>query len=229
MIKNYRSFNTPGERLRYIREELLNNLSRAKLNKKYGISEDTLKFWEGSDHLGKNALQACINLYLNENIVLTEEWIAEGKGVCPKVYLDLSRYFNELSAPYENSKVHDEILMLKEIDFFKNSSSNAVVYLIKDESMLPFYAPKDYVGGRFRVGEDALKFCTGKDCIIEIKNNEKLFGRLTRNKTNDGYNLTCLNPAWGSVPQPIIFNIDIVCAAPVIWHRRFDYFNNLSS
>lgn len=221
-----RSLNTPGERLRYVREELLNNISRAKLHKKHGVSEDTLKFWEGCDHLGKNALQACINLYLNENIILTEEWIAEGKGVCPKVYLDLSRYFNEQRAPYENNKVHDEILLLKEIDFFKNSSPNAVVYLVKDESMLPFYAPKDYVGGRFRVGKESIKHCRNKDCIVEIKSGEKLFGRLLQNQAGSAYNLACLNPLWGapSAPPPVLFNIDVVCAAPIIWHRRFDPF-----
>lgn len=223
--------NTPAERLKYIREIM--RLSRSYLEDKYRLSAATLKAWEnGSSRLTEKGLKRCIDVYHQEGILVAREWLLNGSGLSPRVSLDMGKYLaSELSYPrHDNPDAELQIkegvakvyeadenkCILREAAFFKESYSNAVVLMVTNNDMEPVYQVGDYVGGRFRYGKD-VDIGVKRDCIIRLKNGELLLRRLFKNGGGH-YNLACVNPAPKSV-NPIMFNVDIECVAPVVWHR----------
>lgn len=209
--------NTPGERLRYVRSLL--RVSRAYLQEKYGIPEVTLKSWEnGTTKLTKIGAERCVEIYRNEGFIVSEDWILDGIGLDPKATVTVSHYFStptSKSLPSED----DEIAMVRDANLFKESHSNAVIMIVSNDDMRPFYKPGDYVGGKMRFGNDLFN-AINKDCIVHLKNGERFFRRLIKNSSG-GYNLTCLNPNE-ETSEPVLFNVDVDGAAPIIWHRWKD-------
>lgn len=220
---------TPADRLKYVRK--LVRLSRPAIEEKYHLSAATLKAWEnGQAPLTAKGIKRCIDIYRKEGVILNKEWIMTGEGLSPKLSLDMSHYFaSELQYPARDNKglVKEENLLpyskddnaaiLREADFFKKLYPDAIVLTVTNDDMEPVYQIGDYVGGRFRYGDDiatALK----RNCIVRLKTGELLIRRIYKSNIGKYYNLACINPTC-SAEEPILFNIDIECAAPIIWHR----------
>jgi hypothetical protein len=206
-----------GERLRYIRAML--RVSRSYLQEKHGLPEVTLKAWEsGTVNVTQSGVKRCIEVYKQEGLIVNEDWILEGIGLDPTSQLSVGRYFStptHKDLPIED----DEIAMIRDANDFKEKYSNAVVMIVSNDEMRPFFKPGDYVGGKMRFG-DEIQSCINKNCIIKLKNNDQYFRRLIKNSRN-GYNLACLNPNENT-EEPVLYNADIEGAAPVIWHRWKD-------
>ncbi|GAB4392678.1 MAG: helix-turn-helix transcriptional regulator [Gammaproteobacteria bacterium] len=212
---------SPGQRLKYIREELL-KLSRVKIFDKYGLSADTLAAWEnGKLKLSEKGLERCIKIYNAENLIVTREWLLTGKGLSPKFSLELNRYFKTNPTEKPNQPFDDTMLMVKEIDFFQSLAPHSVTALVPNDDMLPLYAAGDHVGGRLRYAKE-IATCIGKDCIVKTQDGATYIRRIAKNTKAQGYNLVCLNPAWNGNPEPVLFNVKLEAAAPIIWHRRQD-------
>ncbi|TAK73871.1 MAG: hypothetical protein EPO11_07750 [Gammaproteobacteria bacterium] len=207
----------PGKRLKYIRSLL--RVSRAYLQEKYGLPEVTLKSWENeTTSLTHSGAKRCVDAYRGEGLIVSEDWIMEGVGLDPKTTVTVSHYFANPTSK-ELSLEDDEVAMVREANAFKESYPNAVIMIVSNDDMRPFYRPGDYVGGKMRFGE-AIKVFINKDCIIYLKNGERFFRRFIKNSVG-GYNLTCLNPNENTV-EPVLYNVDVDGVAPVIWHRWKD-------
>lgn len=208
---------TPGERLKYIRSLL--RVTRAYLQEKYSLPEVTLKSWEnGTTNLTQAGAKRCVEIYLNEGMIVSEDWIIEGMGLDPTASVKVSQYFatpTDKELPTED----DEVRMFRDANFFKESHSGIVIMVVSNDDMRPFYKPGDYIGGKMRLGE-IIDTAINKDCIIYLKNGERFFRRLIKNHTN-GYNLTCLNPNE-TTAEPVLYDVEIEGAAPIIWHRWKD-------
>lgn len=152
-------------------------------------------------------------------MVISKSWLLTGEGLDPQMSFKLGKYFSTVENIENSQGESDEFLMMKEAEFFKNTTKNTIVLLITNQEMLPFYGPGDYIGGRLQSKERVDEFL-GKDCIIMIKSGSQYFRRLSKSSTDGSYNLVCLNPIWGSTLEPVIFDVDIEYIAPVIWHRR---------
>lgn len=206
-----------GERLKYIRGLL--KVSRAYLQDKYGIPEITLKSWENeTTKISKSGVTRCIEMYKSEGILVSEDWILFGVGLDPKVSVDVSQYFSiptNKDLPIED----DEVAMIRDANVFKENNKNAVVMVVSNDDMRPFYYPGDYIGGKMRFNEN-IETALNKDCIVYLKNGEKFFRRVIKNHLGS-YNLTCLNPNE-TTTEPVLYAVDIEGAAPVIFHRRKD-------
>ena len=217
LIQTTEKLNTRGKRLKYIRSLL--RVSRAYLQEKYNLPEVTLKSWEnGTTILTKSGAERCVEIYRNEGMIISEDWILEGIGIDPKTTVSVGHYFatpTSKNLPLED----DEVAMIRDANLFKKSYPNAVVMIVSNDDMRPFYKPGDYVGGKMCY-EKELSKAVNKDCIIYLKNGEKFFRRLIRNYKS-GYNLVCLNPNENT-SEPVLYNIDVESAAPVIWHRWKD-------
>ena len=208
---------TPGNRLKYIRSIL--RVSRAYMQEKYSLPEVTLKSWEnGTTKLTQSGAQRCVEAYRNEGLIVSEDWIMEGIGLDPKSTVTVSHYF-ATPTNQEISFEDDELAMVRDANLFKESHPNAVVMLVSNDDMRPFYLPGYYIGGKMRY-DDKIGLSVNKDCIIYLKNGERYFRRLIRSNSG-GYNLTCLNPNE-TTAEPVLFNVDIESVAPVIWHRWKD-------
>ena len=221
MISNLPKLKNPAERIKFIRENLL-KLSRAKIAKKYGLSADTLAAWEnGKIAISEKGIQKCIKIFNAENLLVSREWILNGAGLNPNFSFEFRNYFRTLDVSQPEEKIDDTLLIAKEINYFMTLTSNSIIGLIVSDDMLPLYSQGDRVGGRYRYGKD-ISDCVGKDCIIMTKDGAKYIRRLAKNLNGKTYNLVCLNPEWGGNPEPIIFDVEVECVAPIIWHRRSD-------
>lgn len=217
LIDEIEKLNTKNKRLKYIRSLL--RVSRAYLQEKYSLPEVTLKSWEnGTTALTKSGVERCVEIYRNEGIIVSEDWILGGIGLDPKMTVSVSHYFStpiNKNLPLED----DEFAMLRDANVFKENHSNAIVMIVSNDDMRPFYKPGDYIGGKIRQGK-CFDFAINKDCIIHLKNGEKFFRRLIQNSAGK-YNLTCLNPNENT-SEPVLYDVEIESAAPVIWHRWKD-------
>ena len=211
-----RNLETAGSRLKYLRAIL--RLTRAYIEKKYKLPEITLKSWEnGTIKLSKNGVKRCVTVYKSEGLLVDENWIAEGKGLDPTVRFSVGHYFSvpsNVALPVEED---DEVAMLQDADVFKNRYSNAVIMIVSNDEMSPYYEPGDYVGGRLRAMNE-LEMIINKDCIIYLKGGGQYFRRIYQDSLGR-YNLACLNPI-GKTSEPVIFNADIEWAAHVTWIRK---------
>lgn len=212
-----KNLSSPGERLRYIRAML--RVSRSYLQEKYDIPEVTLKAWENETvNITPAAIKRCIEAYQQEGLVISEDWIVEGIGLDPTSQLAVGRYFSmptQKDLPIED----DEIAMIRDANEFKEKYSNAVVMIVSNDEMRPFFKPGDYVGGIMRFGKD-IPYGINKNCIVHLKNEAQYFRRLIKNPKGE-YHLVCLNPDVNT-QEPVLYNVDIAGVAPVIWHRWKD-------
>lgn len=207
----------PGERLKYVRSLL--RLSRSYLQEKYGLPEVTLKSWENdTTKLTQAGAQRCVEVYRSEGLIVSKDWIMQGIGLDPKQTVTVSHYFATPTIK-ELPTEDDEVAMMRDGNAFKESYPNAVVMIVSNDDMRPFYWPGDYIGGKMRYG-DAIETAVNKDCIIYLKNGERFFRRLIKNSAG-GYNLTCLNPNEATA-EPVLYNVEIDSVAPVIWRRWKD-------
>ena len=213
--------NTPGERIKYIRKNLL-KLSRAALCKRYNLPVDTLAAWEnGKFKISKKGVERCIKLFGAENVLVSHEWIIVGEGLAPNFSFELNRYFKSKATEKPKETLDDNVLLIQEIEYFLSSTTNTVTCMITGDEMLPVYVRGDHVGGRFRY-ENAIASCAGKDCIVKLQSEELLVRRVVQDAENSKLNLICLNMAWNETIEPVLYDVAIECAAPIIWHRRSD-------
>ena len=211
------NLSTPGKRIKFIRSSL--NLSRPQIEQKYGFPEVTLKAYElDKIPLNEKNVQRFINVCKGEGLVVNEAWLLRGDGLEPISANAMSHLFSTPSST-ELSHEDDEVCMIRDANEFKEKYSNAVVMMVSGDEMRPRFKPGDYVGGRMRFGED-IESAVGCDCIIQLKSQHTFFRRLIKNSLGN-YNLTCINPNE-DVPEPVLYNVEIEGAAPIIWHRWKD-------
>lgn len=221
MISDSIHLKNTGERLKYIRTKLL-RLTRAFIYEKYGLSVNTLLAWEnGRVELSEKSIDKCIGIFTSENLLVSKEWILLGEGVAPTFISEFNRYIESFSNQDDMTKVDDNLLLMKEVEYFKSLTKNAIVILVASDDMLPLYAHGDYVGGRFRYGKN-IENCIAKDCIVKTTAGATYVRRIAKSTNDNLYNLVCLNPVWHGNQEPVLFNVKIDCAAPIIWHRRLD-------
>lgn len=208
---------TPGKRLKHIRS--LVRVSRSYLQETYTLPEVTLKSWEnGTTNLTPSGAERCVEIYRREGLILSADWILSGVGLDPTAAVSVSNYFatpTKKELPLEE----EEIVMMRDANTFKDSHANAVVMIVSNDDMRPFYKPGDYIAGKMRY-ENEILIGVNKDCIVHLKNGERYFRRLIKN-SEEGYNLVCLNPNE-TTAEPVLYNVAIEGVAPVIWHRWKD-------
>ena len=213
-----RNLDTPGSRLKHLRSIL--RLTRAYIEKQYGVPEITIKSWENETiKLTRNGVKRCVAVYKSEGLIVDEGWIMDGKGLDPTVRLSVGHYFSmpsDASLPVEED---DEIAMMRDANEFKKRYPNAVIMIVSNDEMSPYYEPGDYVGGRIRTASE-LEEVINRDCIVCLKGGGQYFRRIFRDSMGR-YNLSCLNPV-GKTAEPVIFNAEIEWVAPVFWIRKRD-------
>ena len=110
--------------------------------------------------------------------------------------------------------------IVNELLIFRQNNPDAVEYIVADDGMGPIFGEGDYIAGKRRLGS-LIESVVGMDCIIETQENEIMFRRLKRGNKPGTFNLICVNIDT-SVQQPVLYDRELLSAAPVIWHRRKD-------
>jgi transcriptional regulator with XRE-family HTH domain len=155
--------NNIGQRIRYLREKA--GLSRSQFSMKFGISPSTLRSYESGDApipdikitLFKNIFKE-IGFELDRFPTKTEAIV--GKENTPSISLNLN-----------------DINIKREVDFFKSTNLDFILYTVTNDHMYPIFNPGDILGGTKIQIKIFMKF-SGAICIVIDTDNEKFIGRI---------------------------------------------------
>ncbi len=207
-----------GKRIKMTR--LLAGLSRKDMEETFFVSASTLQAWEiGKNPLNEKAAKKLIDIFRSKMLICSSEWLLYGIGNPPQIY-------NQPHYTQFNSNIDilvnwdDEISIQKEIGFFSKTNNDAIVMLVTDDGMEPFYFPGDYVGGKKRFSNH-INSVIDMNCIVQLKDQSIYIRKIKKSKNAGLYNLFCNNPNT-ILHEPVLYEIDLIFAAPIIWHRKND-------
>lgn len=222
---NKSSRESRANRLKIIRK--MTGLSQRAFAERYGFPFTNFQNWEGPRYGGltENAAQMVIEGCHTEGIEVSIEWlmfgIEPGPEVTEKAYLKDSNFIvTKLSAWDQSAGYNSEIsLIAKELLLFKQHYQEQVLeMMVNDDGMDPCYQLGDYVAGKSFEGEDIQSFL-GTDCVIKLFGGDLRLRSLRAGSNDNLFNLVCTNPQT-KVPKPVIYDVEVVSVAPVMWVRR---------
>lgn len=197
-----------GERLKSVRMQL--GFSRREFADKCGFSAATLQAWEdGRYPVPKKSMIKYVKTLFDCGLITSPEWFINGEGLPP-------RPINKFSL----NSIAEKDAILREINFFETENKNPIITVITDDSMQPFYAIGDYVGGKL-VPVDYADRYIGTFCIVKLITGETLVRKLRPSSEEGHYNLICTNLDTTST-SPFLLNCEITELAQVIWHRKVE-------
>lgn len=201
-----------GQRLRAIRDAL--RLSRRALEDKYGISAPTLQNWEEARNNGltEKGAKRILKAFLAEGVTCSLEWLFYGIGEEPRfpdVAVKIFAQKNVLS---------EETIIAQELRLFHQLNPEAVDTVIADDGLAPALLPGDRVAGKRYFDKDMEK-AIGQICIVQTMAGKVLVRLIKSGKDVELYNLECTNPQT-VVVQPLLADIQLFSAAPVLWIRK---------
>lgn len=200
-----------GARLKRIRN--LANVSRKQLCEEASVNINTYIGYEVGRYGGITTKGAGKVLkYLQEKGVnCTIDWLMHETGSAPYVFTEKVEglSFNNLQ---EESKIQEELCI------FRSHYSATLDYRIIDDGMLPVYPLGSYVAGVVSA-PSKLAELINSDCIVQLDNGDILVRKLKEGRLENTYTLACINPET-VVINPILYNVMIVKAARIIWHRK---------
>lgn len=203
-----------GERLRRVRN--LANLSRKELCDEAGININTYIGYEVGRYGGltKNGAIKILDYIASKGVYSSFDWLMHGVGQAPRVVTDIQQnYFKDkYDLPNEKKNISEEIFL------FRKHYNNSIDYQIIDDGMLPIYCLDDYVAGVCHTS-DSISDLIGFNCIVQIENGDVFVRNLRKGREVNYYTLSCVNPET-SVRQPILYDVKLIFAAKIIWHRK---------
>jgi transcriptional regulator with XRE-family HTH domain len=207
-----------GKRLKTVR--MMAGMTRKNMEQRYQISASTIQSWEAAKAGGltERGAHRVIPILRQEGIYCTTDWLLYGIGNPPQpTHLD-----NRLPPPEttDNPLIPEDKAIIQELLTFRELNAGVIDVMVNDDGMSPYYCSGDYVAGRRRKGEEINKLIN-QDCIVETINNEVLLRRIKNGSRLGAFTLICMNPDT-SVSQPTLYDLELISAAPVIWHRRRD-------
>jgi len=212
---------TPGERLK--RARILAGLTtRREFEQTYHISANTLQGWEqGKNPLSEKGARRVVEALKKQGLICSIEWLLYGSGMPPRPYEMLNAGLK--NAMQQDDGVHHQNLkeeerIYQEIQYFKQHNPNAIILSIADDAMEPHFSVGDYIGG-VQIQNEELNQYLNTLCILELENN-LILPRYLQAGTQEGlYNCACTNSRTTATPLNL-FNVKIISAAPIVWHRR---------
>ncbi|MBX9838413.1 MAG: helix-turn-helix domain-containing protein [Silvanigrellaceae bacterium] len=205
------------ERILYLRN--LTKLSRADMERKYDLSQETLKAWEyGKNNINSNNIELLLNIYRNEGILVTKEWVITGKGLIPDSVLKMNKEKEEGTFTF---LMDEPFQMEREIKFLLNLNPDYVSLKINDDSMSPKFLNDCIVIGKKRF-ESEINKTIGRDCIVKIKGKKDLVLRRVGLNDKNKFTLSVLSP-FDLIEDPIIIANELEFSAPVLFVRYTDY------
>lgn len=216
MEEIHNEVSTCGKRLKTMR--LMGDLTRRALEAQYSISASTLQAWEtGKCRLTERGAQRVLSALEEEGIYCTLDWLLHGRGLMPQ-QATIGRLTKKSLQP--TATLPESEAISKELIFFRSLHKDALVFRVADDGMMPHYSVNDHIAGKRRT-DTRINHLIGMDCIVQTPQNQLLFRRLLKGTHAQLYNLICTNINT-TVSSPLLYDQQVVNAAPVIWHRRYD-------
>jgi transcriptional regulator with XRE-family HTH domain len=210
-----------GVRLQRLRN--LANLSRREMCEgasAHDLNPNTLKGWEIGRYGGLTVKGAhrVLDRIRSEGVVCTLEWLLHEWGPGPGIIQDYSKikHLEAMNEPFIWGDEEEQIA--KEALLFRSFYKRTIETMIQDDGMLPLYHPGEYVAGVACV-RDKIFDLIEENCIIITDEGSTLVRKIRQGNKKNTFHLICINTE-SSVEQPILYDVKISVAAPIIWHRR---------
>ena len=188
----------------------------------FDIPYDTLDAWErGKNPLTLKGAKRVIDILKSVGIYCSVDWLMKGEGLSPR---PLKEIIPDIEVDLSDSLnlFEKNITLATEISTFTTLNKDSIITIIRDESMLPFYEKGDYVGGVRLRGDDIIN-AINKKCIVEFLDERITVGQLQKSNNSLSYKVSPLNKSAAKKPKTEESSLEIVSAAPVLWHRTFFY------
>ncbi len=215
-----------SKRLKLARK--LTGITLEAVPEKFGISKHTFYAWEsGRNPIRDKAVTKIITALRQAGVYCTAEWLVHGTGLSPRFMYEVSAASEALHPTQEDSteeweQFSDELAVLSEIKVFQKVNQNAEVRFITDDGMMPTYSPGEYVGGICFSADELAGVALNTHCIVELTNGTSLIRHLSQGSKPGVFNLACLN-VQARVSHHVLYDVELLKAAPIIWHRRLSY------
>lgn len=193
----------------------MTGLSRREFAKRYGVAPGTLQHWEdiNGNGLTEKGAHRLIKALQSSGIYCSFEWLMHGSGKGPYAE-QTNNTFSALSFEPNNESNN----IKQELALFYQHYKEAIDCIIQDDGMWPVYKINDHVAGH-RIYGHAIDDYIGQECIVMTVDGDLLVRELRRSELPNHYTLACINPRT-SINKPIIYDIQLVSAAPILWLRR---------
>lgn len=208
-----------ADRLRRLRN--LANLSRKELCDGADININTYIGYEVGRYGGltQKGTDKIIPFIATQGVYSTSEWLMYGVGPSPHVITNIID-MTEKKEPLK-SLDQEEKNIIEELHLFHKHYKNAIDCRINDDGMSPKYDKGDFVAG-IRHSGISINNLIGTDCIVQIDEGMIFVRGLCKRRVKGTYTLMCSNPKT-MVVRPVIYDVKIIFAAPILWHRRLYY------
>lgn len=211
-----------GNRVKRVRN--MANLSREQMCEDGEINIHTLVGWENGRFggLSRSGAVRVVRKLAQEGVHCTVEWLLNEIGAGPFIVADYTKAKLDLQKdnPPELQVDEEETLITHELILFRKQHRDAIDFVVNDDAMVPLYNKGDYVAGIKRYKE-RIKSIIGLDCIVQTKNGKIMLRNVRNGPASDTYTLVCSN-SMTEVSDGVIYDVNLVSAAPVIWHRKKD-------
>lgn len=206
-----------GKRLKTLRK--LTDLTREAIAKRYAISASTLRSWEDGKATGltEQGARRIIDAFKREGIQCNIGWLMYGKGNQPFFKIGVTEPSPTITV------IDDDKDITNELNYFIQHHPHAAYFVVQDDAMEPLYCKGDYIAGNQRYGK-AIDELVGKNCIVETKTGDKYVRFLRQGSKPNVYHLFCINQNT-QVKFPVLYDVSLLSAAPVIWYRKKDNFD----
>jgi hypothetical protein len=204
----------------------MTGLTRKKFSATTEIPVNTLRSWEqpqrNSAALKEKSAERVVHALFKCGVIITKSWLLFGIGNSPLLTESAKKAFLatdlNIEQPILDNPQSDEECIIQEIELFKRLHSNAVITILSDNSMEPFYSAFDYVAG-LKQQENFPQF-EGRNCIIQIKGEES--PHVARFRYNQKANLATVYTinilTTAEIHQWIDVQLEYV--AEIIFHRK---------
>lgn len=209
-----------ARRLRFLRK--MTRLSMKEFAQLCNLGLTTINYWEqGYSSITERGAKKVIKALREEGIECSSIWLLSGLGTKPKItdpsklskinYPSVetsSQLIREENSDYLSGKIKEEL------NLFQSIHPDNLVYLIKNESMMPLYCKGDIVAGKKLTGKN-MELANGIDCIVEIEKNSLEVRRVRIGHATNSFDLYVINPE-ASLEFPPLRNSKINALAPII-------------
>lgn len=205
-----------SKRLKILRE--MTGLSRDLIRKRYGIARGTLQNWESARFGGltNKGARIIIRAFQAEGIHCTLQWLLHGIGADPEFATPTITIDISTNSDINEAELND---ITAELLCFRNNNPNAIDLVVTDDSLTPYYRPGDFVAGN-RYYRDNIEKTVDRICILQTLEHGTLLRYLRYGDEPNQYHLLTLNPTSNQVRRSVLYNVEIISSAPVLWMRR---------
>jgi transcriptional regulator with XRE-family HTH domain len=213
-----------GQRLKRLRN--LANLSRKEVcnDAEKELNANTLKGWELGRYGGLTlkGAQKILDRVAQEGVVCTLDWLLHELGSGPNLLKNYTKTKEINSFSRLNQEQtrwgEEEEQIAQELSLFRSFYQSILEIRVEEDGMLPFYQIGDYLAGVPHFKENIQNLLEAH-CIVLTESGEILLRKIRQGANKNRFNLTCINTET-SVKEPILYDVQLVAAAPVIWQRR---------